>query len=239
MPSLTGCLASATNIYTLSGQRDYAPAMRWASVGLGGSVASGIMIFATLAEFSYIPKNWTNTSHLTARLIFLTVTFALTLGPFLYISHGRTIRFTTTARILGYVEVAIAFASTAFYSIVPSGRMFGDRVRGKARKYLASQTFTASYPRLTRQERVISLALWVLVFGCKFVESYFFLTLSFENPIRVMVGMRIQNCNDKVLGDNLCRFQPVFALTTMFIMDIVLFFLDTFLWYVIWNTVFS
>ena len=117
--------------------------------------------------------------------------------------------------------------------------MFGDRVRGKARKYLASQTFTASYPRLTRSERVISVALWFLVFGCKFVESYFFLTLSFENPIRVMVGMRVQNCNDKVLGNHLCRYQPAFALAAMFCMDVVLFFLDTFLWYVIWNTVFS
>ena len=25
---------------------------------------------------------------------------------------------------------------------------------------------------------------------CQFTESYFFLTLSFENPIKVMVGMK-------------------------------------------------
>lgn len=213
--------------------------MRWSAVGLGGAVSSLIMIFATIAEFSYIPKNWNNTSHLTARLLFLVVIFAVTFAPFLYISHGTTIRFTTTARLIGYIQFGIAVVATALYSVVPSGRMFGDRVRGKARKYLASQTFTASYPKLTRGERIISIALWVLVFGCKLTESYFFLTLSFENPIRVMVGMRVQNCSDKALGDNLCRYQPAFALAAMFVMDVVLFFLDTFLWYVIWNTVFS
>ncbi|KAF8531843.1 hypothetical protein JB92DRAFT_3288040 [Gautieria morchelliformis] len=41
-----------------------------------------------------------------------------------------------------------------------------------------------------------SIMLWILIFGCKFTESYFFLTLSFCDPISVMVGMKIQGCND-------------------------------------------
>jgi 1,3-beta-glucan synthase len=84
-----------------------------------------------------------------------------------------------------------------------------------------------------------SIAIWLLIFGCKFTESYFFLTLSFRRPITAMVGMKIQGCEDKFFGDNLCRNQPAFTLAIMFIMDLVLFFLDTFLWYVFWNTVFS
>jgi 1,3-beta-glucan synthase len=51
--------------------------------------------------------------------------------------------------------------------------------------------------------------------------------------------MTVQNCSDKLFGSALCRHQPAFALAIMFLMDLVLFFLDTFLWYVIWNTVFS
>ena len=35
--------------------------------------------------------------------------------------------------------------ATVLFAIIPSGRMFGDRVAGTSRKYLASQTFTASY----------------------------------------------------------------------------------------------
>ena len=229
----------ATNIYTLAGQRDYAPAMRWSTVGLGGAAASIIMIAATIAEYSYVPSNSNNVSHLTSRLLFLCIILGATLGPYIYIQWGTTIRFTMVARILGYIQFGVAVFAFFFYSIVPSGRIFGDRVRGKARKYLANQTFTASYPILTRTERITSIALWVLVFGCKFAESYFFLTLSFENPIRVMVGMRVQNCRDTILGTQFCSYQPAFTLAAMFCMDLVLFFLDTFLWYVIWNTVFS
>jgi len=37
--------------------------MTWSAVALGGAVATIIMIPATLAEFSYIPTTWNNTSH--------------------------------------------------------------------------------------------------------------------------------------------------------------------------------
>ena len=54
-----------------------------------------------------------------------------------------------------------------------------------------------------------------------------------------MVRTKVLNCEDWVFVDMLCLNQPVFMLTIMFIMDLILFFLDTFLWYIIWNTVFS
>lgn len=215
-------------------------AMRWSATALGGAVATVIMICATLAEFSYIPTTWNNTSHLTRRLLFLAVTLGLTAGPTFYIaiaennSPGGSL-----ALILGIVQFFISVVATLIFAILPSGRMFGDRVAGKSRKYLASQTFTASYPSLKPSARAASLILWFLVFACKFTESYFFLTQGFRNPIRVMVGMKIQNCNDKYFGNALCRNQAAFTLTIMYIMDLVLFFLDTFLWWIIWNTVFS
>jgi hypothetical protein len=46
------------------------------------------------------------------------------------------------------VFLYISIASTLLFGIMPSGRMFGDRVVSKSRKYLASRTFTASYPIL-------------------------------------------------------------------------------------------
>lgn len=214
--------------------------LRWSATALGGAVATIIMICATLAEFSYIPTTWNNTSHLTRRLLFLAVTLALTAGPTFYIaiaesnSPGGSL-----ALILGIVQFFISVVATILFAFLPSGRMFGDRVAGKSRKYLASQTFTASYPSLKPSARLASLCLWTLIFGCKFTESYFFLTLSFRNPIRVMVGMKVQNCHDKFFGDALCRNQAAFTLTIMYLMDLVLFFLDTFLWWIVWNTVFS
>jgi 1,3-beta-glucan synthase len=204
---------------------------------LGGAVACLIMIVATCAEFSYIPTTWNNTSHLARRLAFLAVILAITGGPSIYIAFFN--QESNVSLIISIVQFAVAICAVIMFSIVPSGRMFGDRVAGKNRKYLANQTFTASYPSLTRSSRIASISLWVLVFGLKYVESYFFLTLSFRDPIKVMTGMKVQNCNDKVFGNALCRNQAAFALALMFVMDLCLFFLDTFLWYVIWNTVFS
>ena len=229
---------NSPTIYRVRG-RDSA-AMTWSATALGGAVATVIMILATLAEFSYIPTTWNNTSHLMRRLLFLIVTLALTGGPTIYIaiveSNGTG---GSLALILGIVQFAISVIACILFAMVPSGRMFGDRVAGKSRKYLANQTFTASYHALPLKNRIGSIALWVLVFTCKFVESYFFLTLSFRDPIRVMVGMKIQGCSDRFFGNALCTNQAAFTLTIMYIMDLILFFLDTFLWYIIWNTVFS
>lgn len=228
---------NAPGIYAVSGTTRATTPMAWSITALGGSVASLIMIAATLAEFSYIPTTWNNTSHLTRRLIFLLVILAITGGPSIYIAFwnqsGRI------SLILGIVQFACSVCATAAFAILPSGRMFGDRVAGKSRKYLANQTFTASYPVLPRANRAASCLLWILIFGCKLTESYFFLTLSFRDPIKVMTGMKVQNCTDKYLGRGLCTNQPAFALAVMFVMDLTLFFLDTFLWYVIWNTIFS
>ncbi|KAJ7757160.1 1,3-beta-glucan synthase, partial [Mycena metata] len=147
---------------------------------LGGAVASLIMILATIAEFSYIPTTWNNTSHLTRRLVFLLVILALTCGPTFYIaivaSNGTAGKVT---EIIGIVQL--------------------PRSPHRTR---------ASRPR----PRFASIMLWALVFGCKLVESYFYLTLSFRSPIAVMVGMKIQGCNDKYFGNNLCRNQVAFTL---------------------------
>lgn len=229
---------NSPTIYAVNGRSS--PAMTWSATALGGAVATIIMILATLTEFSYIPTTWNNTSHLARRLVFLFVTLGLTAGPTFYVaiaeSNGTG---GSLALILGIVQFFISVAATLLFSIMPSGRMFGDRVAGKSRKYLASQTFTASYPSLPRTSRLASFVLWILVFACKFVESYFFLTSSFGDPIRVMVGMKIQGCNDRFFGDALCRNHAAFTLTIMYLMDLALFFLDTFLWYIIWNTVIS
>lgn len=224
-------------IYAVSGTTKATTPMAWSMTALGGAVSTIIMIMATLAEFSYIPTTWNNTSHLLRRLLFLGVILFCTVAPSIYIAFFNQTG--NISLILGIVQFAIAVCATLLFGIVPSGRMFGDRVAGKSRKYLANQTFTASYPGLSRGGRGASVLLWVLIFGCKFAESYFFLTLSFKDPIAVMTGMKIQNCSDKYFGHSLCVHQATFAFAVMFLMDLTLFFLDTFLWYVIWNTIFS
>ncbi|KAJ6547553.1 1-3-beta-glucan synthase [Mycena capillaripes] len=215
--------------------------MTWSATALGGAVSTGIMILATIAEYSYIPTTWNNASHLTTRLLFLLVILALTAGPTVYIAtiDGRPNQTSQVPLIIGIVQFFISVVVTLAFGLIPSGRMFGDRVAGKSRKYMASQTFTASYPALSRSARSASIFLWVLIFGCKFIESYFFLTSSFSSPIAVMVRTQVQGCNDKIFGSALCSNQVLFTLAIMYVMDLVLFFLDTYLWYIIWIVVFS
>ncbi|KAG1756796.1 glycosyltransferase family 48 protein [Suillus paluster] len=233
---------NSPKVYAPANTQYPSPAMTWSATALGGAVATLIMLFATIAEFMYIPTTWNNASHLTTRFIFLLVILALTGGPTVYIAYVESRTNPTTSQIpliVGIVQFFISVVATIVFGLFPSGRMFGDRVAGKSRKYMASQTFTASYPELTRSARTASIMLWLLVFGCKFAESYFFLTSSFSSPIAVMARTTVQGCNDKFFGNALCSNQVPFTLTIMYIMDLILFFLDTYLWYIIWVVVFS
>ena len=79
-----------------------------------------------------------------------------------------------------------------------------------------------------------------MVFGAKLTESYFYLTLSVSHPIQILGTTKIQACiGDKYIGTSLCYFQPKFVLIVILVTDLALFFLDTYLWYIILNTLFS
>ncbi|KAJ6591860.1 1,3-beta-glucan synthase component-domain-containing protein [Mycena vulgaris] len=198
---------NSPSVYAIDGKN--VAALQWSAVALGGAVATIIMILATLTEFSYIPTTWNNTSPLAP-------------APLFCGRPGAHVRANILRRAGG--ERRERGERHAHRQHRP-----GDRVTSKNRKYLASQTFTASYPTLSAKSRAASIILQLLVFGCKFVEFYFYLPLSFSGPICAMVRLKVQGCSDKYFGDALCRNQVAFTLAIMYITDLVLFFLDTFL----------
>lgn len=209
------------------------------AVGLGGTLASLIQIWATLAEWAYVPRKWAGAQHLTKRLLFLIAVFAVNVAPSVYI-FGMDKRTGTIANILGGVQFAVALVTFIFFSLMPLGGLFGSYLTRNSRKYVASQTFTASYPRLKGNDMWMSYGLWVLVFAAKLAESYFFLTLSIKDPIRILSHMKKPDClGDAILGDILCKYQPRILLGLMYFMDLILFFLDSYLWYIIANMLFS
>ncbi|KAG0033471.1 1,3-beta-D-glucan synthase [Podila clonocystis] len=210
--------------------------VQWSVVALGGAIATAIMLLGVFCEFLFIPLTWSNTSMLIRRLIILIVVFLLNFAPTVYIClFNRT---GSVSKIVGVCQFIISLITTLVFAIVPSNQLFGGSSK-TTRKNLASQTFTASFPKLNRSDRALSLFLWTLVFLCKLVESYFFLARSFKDPLKALYAERIPNCKDKYLGQGLCTIMPIFTVIIMFFVDLVLFFLDTYLWYVIWNTVFS
>lgn len=218
-------------------------AARWSAVGLGGTVAALIMIVATCAEWAFVPRQWAGAQHLTKRLLFLLLVFVVNVAPAVYVFIIDKNNGSPLARILGIIQFFIAVITYFFFSIMPLGGLFGSYLTKDSRRYVASQTFTASYPRLHGNDMWMSYGLWVLVFAAKLIESYFFLTLSFRDPIRVLSVMNIDNClGESMFGTAaqiLCKRQPQVLLALMYFTDLVLFFLDTYLWYIIWNTIFS
>ncbi|KAI7851870.1 glycosyltransferase family 48 protein [Circinella umbellata] len=207
-------------------------------VALGGGVATLIVLLACLVEYIYVPLTWNGAGMLLRRLTFLVPIFLLNTGPSIYCLYfDRTSGIATAVSI---IQLLISIATSLFFTIVPQSQLFVKRSKQQDKyKAQAYKTFTANFPHLKRMDRATSMGLWICVFGCKLLESYFFLALSFKDPVTVMARMRIENCNDAIFGSSLCSYMPFVALVLMIIMDLVLFFLDTYLWYVVWNTVFS
>lgn len=54
-----------------------------------------------------------------------------------------------------------------------------------------------------------------------------------------VIHMQVWGCKGKFFGDTLCWNQAAFTLMIMYLMYLVLFFLNTFLWWIIWNRLFS
>jgi 1,3-beta-glucan synthase len=214
-------------------------AAQWSAVALGGALACLLMIAATLCEWAYVPRRWTGAQHLRGRLFFLIGMFVLNVAPSGYIFGFK--QDDKIALALGIVQFFIALGTFFFFSVMPIGGLFGSYLnKKKSRQYAASQTFTASWPRLKGNDMWMSYGLWVLVFATKLVESYFFLILSVKDPIRILSMMEIRNCvGDKILGTTLCNYQPQILLGLMVFTDLILFFLDTYLWYILYNTFFS
>lgn len=209
-------------------------------VAIGGVLASLIQILATCAEWAYVPRRWAGAQHLTKRLLFLIGIFLLNLAPSVYIfGFSDMVDNKAAAKAIGIVQFVIALATFLFFSIMPLGGLFGSYLTKNSRRYVASQTFTASYPRLSGNDMAMSFGLWVVVFGLKFGESYVYLTLSFRDPIRYLSIMKINCLGDEIFGDVLCKNQPYILLGLMMFTDLIFFFLDTYLFYVLVNTVFS
>lgn len=214
-------------------------AASWSASALGGTIAAFIMIVATCAEWRYVPRQWAGAQHLTKRLLFLILVFIINVAPSVYVFMIDGNKGGKIAHILGIVQFFVALATSFFFSIMPLGGLFGSYLTRNSRRYVASQTFTASFPQLKGNDMWMSYGLWVLVFAAKLAESYIFLTLSFRDPIRELSIMELECAGDKILKDMICKYQPQILLGIMYLTDLCLFFLDTYLWYIIWNTIFS
>ncbi|KAH8556914.1 glucan synthase [Umbelopsis sp. PMI_123] len=231
--------ANAQTLY-LSSDKEIAAeesSVQWSITALGGTIATIISIMACCAEYSYLPRTWRETKTLFRRLGILLIFLIINTAPTIYCAFiSRT---GLISKIVALVQLLFSIGTVCYLSFVPTAQLFHKKAEIKTRRDLAGQYFTANFPKLKRMDRFMSIGLWTCVFSCKLLESYFFLALSFKDPLKVMGLMRIEFCNDAIVGSMLCSNMPLLTLFLMFIMALCLFFLDTYLWYIIWNTVFS
>ncbi|CAG8552757.1 84_t:CDS:2 [Ambispora leptoticha] len=212
------------------------PALQLSVVALGGSVSTLFMIVGCICEFFFIPLNKHNLSMLIKRFILLITILIVNTGPTYYIYvRARTGQISL---VIGITQFIISLLTTLSFVITPSAKLFGGLSKG-SQKYRVFNTFTANYPTLNNKNRAISIGLWCCIFGCKFIESYYFLSLSFKDPLKAMVDSMAVDCGDKLVHKIICFCFPIISIMFMFIVDLILFFLDTYLWYVIWHTIFS
>ncbi|KAL6411619.1 1,3-beta-glucan synthase [Ilyonectria robusta] len=207
-------------------------------VGLGGAIATLIQIFATVIEWAYVPRRWPGAQKLSVRLLML---IGLLIGN---VAPAVKIFFFPGPKKLDYYlgmgHVTTALQTFLLFVLVPSSKLFTNPFKKSTGPKTAVETFTASYPSLHGNNVIFSYLFWAIVFGAKFGESYVFLTLSFRDPIRYLSIMNVDSCQgDKLIGKVLCRYQPQILLGMMTFTDLIFFFLDTYLWYVLVNTVFS
>ncbi|CDO93119.1 unnamed protein product [Kluyveromyces dobzhanskii CBS 2104] len=101
--------------------------------------------------------------------------------------------------------------------------------------------FTENWSEFDSPEsRFFLTGLWALIWTSKFVEAYFFLCKSIKNPARDLY-LSNMNCSGigSVLSSAICEHWTKVLLLLLILTNFVLYLLDTYLWYVIYNTIFS
>ncbi|KAI9307529.1 1,3-beta-glucan synthase component-domain-containing protein [Cunninghamella echinulata] len=163
-------------------------------------------------------------------------TLIMIFGPSVYClkiqRHGQL------SQIIAVIQLIISVITTLYFILKTPSSASGSSEDHKS--------FVAHFPSLSKKDRYISIGLWGCVFGCKLIESYFFLALSFKDPLASILTMSIKECPNtdgggtiSILLHVICQSMPRIISIIMILTELVLFFLDTYLWYVIWNTIFS
>ncbi|KAJ1660836.1 1,3-beta-D-glucan synthase [Dispira simplex] len=211
-------------------------------LAVGGGLAALVCIIGCIAELTFLPWQWRATRIIFRRMALLFLLFILCVGPtpFVYIvSKDETSTMFTIGKVVGIIQFVFSICVTAMLSVVPPGKLFQPSVKNREARYLANPTFTSNFPPLRGHDRGLSLGLWFCIFLCKFIESYLFLVLSFKDVFKSTYNVNIDGCSEPFLGSMLCQYHGIITLALMLLLDQLLFFLDTYLWYVVWNTVFS
>lgn len=227
-----------TRNYRIRTDRRPEMAIKLSVVSLVGGIVCLTNILSTFIEMLTVSRRWGGRRPVAWRLFCLVCLFLVTTAPTLFLTVQEIeLQGNTPRLLLAIFQLCIASVTVGYLIFATPASLFGSKV--KNRRALAGKFFTAKIHRIQGADLLASYGLWSGVFASKCIESYFFLSLAIRDPIRELTVMRAQCIGDSVLGFRLCHAQPLIILGMILMLELVLFFLDTYLWYVIWNTFFS
>lgn len=207
-------------------------------MSLAGALLTLTSLIACLLEMWFCPRRWPGSYPVIWRLCALVLVFALNVAPTgLIFGHSFTGYGDKIGIVFAGIHVAIGILTCLYLILVPPTNLFGCNLKG--RSHLAAKYFTSDFHALSSNGKATSVCLWIVVFACKFTESFFFLAIPLRAPIRELSTMQTQCLGDQLLGSFLCLLQPMVCLLLIYFLEFALFLLDTYLWYVIWSTSFS
>ena len=73
-----------------------------------------------------------------------------------------------------------------------------------------------------------------MVFISKAIESFFFIVMPAGRPLAVLLSMPVTQCGKAIL---ICRITANAGAGLLFLTIFVLFFLDTYMWWIVWSTI--
>lgn len=210
--------------------------LRLTVMSVAGPLAVLLLMCALVLEAWFVPRLWVGARPVAGRLLLLLLLFCMLAAPTVLLVVWPLQDVWNT--VIASFQFALSILSVCYLLFTPLSRLFMFGSRG--RRFLALDYFTSDFHQLLGPSRVCLWVLWLMVFFFKFVESYFFLTLSLRDPLRELSVMEIGRCSgDAWTGPWLCRHQPHILLVLILALDFILFFLDTYLWYITLNTLTS
>lgn len=228
--------------------------VRFTIISLGGLIGPINSLLGLIGEYRFVPREFAGAKPLLLRILAVSFMLLILLVPAvcnLSLNPWDAVESDIMpATVIAGVLFSLAILYTIYFSFQPLDALLGSFKVGVAsqeideheRKFLANKYFTANLAEPNKSDAILSWTMCLAIFLAKFVESYFFLTLSIRDPIRE-VG--IMSLEDQCLGDSfitgraMCIIYPKVILVGIILTDLTLFFLDTYLWYVIFTALIS
>ncbi|QPG74586.1 hypothetical protein FOA43_001917 [Brettanomyces nanus] len=211
------------------------------ALSFAGSIASFINLVSLIGELSFVPRRYPGALPILSRLVFTVSLFALNTAPSIYLFGFKGLSYTSSpVLMMSMAQFIFSLFTFVYCSATPLALLTSNPLKVGNRRFLSNSYFTNSICKLQGKRAFASYCLWIGVFSSKLLESYFFLTLSLKDPIRELSVIKVDRCiGEEYFGPLLCKRQPIIIMALLFFTSMILFFLDTYLWYIIWNTAFS